>query len=402
MNDPRRTLAHLALLTFSMSLVGVVACGDGGGEAPTDYDPELLASYRAAIPSEEVVRAAAPDGMDSAGQGLTTQALIGQPATFPAGAEPIATGVNGAIGHIIRSMKTIVETPPTVYNSETGEFLWGPYPNEDGAGFVAAYIKENEPDSGEDFRYQYALIRLPSRDLADATPVIWGGSQPDPEGREDYGVGVTLWDFEANRAFEDAHNPEHGALERGRFVALYARQSEGEGEATWVVSAFRGFAGKENPDGPTSDLDYFHGEFVGPEHTFHFLDYAGQLDVTDGDDDPSNDAPSALEDIQVRMVFIDRGRGRAEVMGSGGDIETAPEVASVGVAECWDDAIAQTWIGFATFDAQGERLAGWEDGDVADCGVFAEGLEPLDIPTLDDVDPELRAALDDVARNGIR
>jgi hypothetical protein len=42
-----------------------------------------------------------------------------------------------------------------------------------------------------------------------------------------------------------------------------------------------------------------------------------------------------------------------------------------------------------------------EEGAVASCGYFQSSLKDLGVPSLADVDPNLKAALDDVATNGI-
>ena len=388
------------MLCAAMSLVGVAACG-AKEEPTTNYDPELLESYRAAIPSEEVMQAATPDGSGTSEGGLT-QALVGDPAIYPQSARPVAEGVNKTIKDIVRTMKAIVAIPPTFYDAESKEFLWGPWPNDDGVGFAAAYIKDNGPNA-EDFRYVYALIRLPTNKLEDGgTPVIWGGSNPDPD-NEDFGAGVTLWDFEANFAFEEANNPEHGALPRGRFAAVYARQMDGDARATWVVSAFRGFVTEEEPDAAPANLDYFHGEYMDRDNAIRWLNYQGLIDVTDGDDDPDNDAPSAPELLDVRMVFAKDGHGRAEAFATGGDVGASENIDALLVAECWNTRAAQTWVGYSALDSGGETLWSAQDGEVSDCGpIFENELSTIDLPTLDDVDPELRAGLGEIAENGVQ
>lgn len=217
-------------LAYSGLLLAVAMIGCGGAEDDGQIDQALLAQYRAALPQENQVMAKSPEP--------SMASKLGEPAIYPVGSKDIVVGINGAVGGIVEIMRAIVEQEPSIYSSETKEFFWGPYPNNDGFGFVAAYIRE--APAGSDFKYHYALLRGADKDIAKLSPVIWGGATPDPNNK-DYGVGVTLWDFEANRAFEEANNPDvaNVKLDQGRFVAVYARAPtmQAKPRSSWPRSA---------------------------------------------------------------------------------------------------------------------------------------------------------------------
>jgi hypothetical protein len=379
----------LASALSSMTLLGCVISTDNDPPAnpppPDQYDPALLAEYRAALPKMQQLEAQAPQASAAA------IAAVGDPALYPNGSYDIAIGINGAVAGIITILDTVTSIEPTIFNSETNEFVWGPYPNEDGIGFVAAYIREAAPDA--DFRFEYALLRGIDNDIANLTPVIWGGASPDPS-NEDYGVGVTLWDFEANRAFEELHNPDFAnlVLDRGRFVALYAKgpdENNPAADVAFVLASFRAFVPQDNPMAAPADLDYFYGRFEG-DITVDFLDYETAFDV-------SEPADGLAENIGVRMAFLNEGTGRAEADAAGGSLTETQQGLAV---ECWNAAIQQSYISFQVLD-NGAPIASAEEGNVADCGLFTASLSELGVPSLDDVDPALRAALDEVATNGI-
>lgn len=371
-------MKKIAFTSFALMAV-LAGCGASDDGA---VDPALLAEYRAAVPSETQLMAKAP--------APGVHAKVGDPAVFPSGSTELVTGINGAVGGIIETMRTITSLEPTVYNSETKEMLWGPYPNDNGFGTVAAYVKDQ--GEGADFRYAYALLRGVNNDVATMKPVIWGGATPDPNNK-DYGAGVTLWDFEANGAFEQANNPDVASvkLAKGRFVAVYAKGQEPKGEAAFVVAVFRGFVPEDKPENTPADLDYFYGRFNDSTNAFDFLDYKGDIDVHN---DP---AMAAAESVGVHMAFLNEGVGRAEVEASGGDLKADETVNGV---ECWDAALAQSYISMTTMTG-GMPGQEFTDGTPSLCGVFEKTLTELGVPSLADVDPMMMAKLDDVAKNGI-
>ena len=70
--------------------------------------------------------------------------------------------------------------------------------------------------------------------------------------------------------------------------------------------------------------------------------------------------------------------------------------------ECWDGALGQEYLSFTAIDAAGAEVGSQLVGSLHDCGpIFSNSLADLNIPTLEDIDPELRSVLDDVATNGM-
>lgn len=366
------------------SLLSICAAGCVQEEtpAPGQYDEQTLAAYRAAIPGMNQLEASGPNA--------SQLAALGDPALYPTASWEIVLGINGSVVGIIVLMRALVDLEPTLYNSETKEFVWGPFPNNDGIGYVAAYIK----DAGEaaDFRYHYALLRGVDRDLANLTPVIWGGATPDAD-KGDHGKGITLWDFEANYAFESANNPnfESLALDRGRFVTVYGKgvdENNPANELTFVVASFRDFVAKDQPGAEPVDLAYFYGRYNATDFQVDFLDYEANIDV-------STPADGVSEQVGVRMAFLNQGTGRAEADAVGGSLAADQ---SANAIECWDDAINQTYISLEVTGGTGAIT--FEDGELANCGLFTQSLDELKVPSLDSIDPAMRAALDQVAATG--
>ena len=244
-------------------------------------------------------------------------------------------------------------------------------------------------------------ISLAPQGLAYSTPVIFGGANPDDDDdseREDLGQGVILWDFVANQAFLAA-NPELGASPtQGRFAAGYHRGIEDDGEVvTIVLSSFRGFVAAEEPDAPPADMDYLYGHVEAASATYDFID----LHVLGEVHTPEGSSSSELEQLDMRLAFIDRGVGRAEVLVSGSDIQNETYDA-LEFVECWDDAVAQTYLRTTPLTDNGDRLTASVDGEVSGCvAPFSRSLDELDIPDLDDLDDDIRDALADLAANGL-
>lgn len=358
----------LAGLSLSVLALGCVA------EEPSDgIDEQRLAAYRAALPTRAELSATAPQP--------SMMNALGDPAFYPHASFDIVVGINGTVGATIDLLDLITSTPPTVYNSDTREFVWGPYPDE--LGYTAAYIRETE--AGADFRYEFAFVRGIGPDLATLTPIVWGGATPDPED-DTRGVGVTMWDLTAARAFAEAHDPAFDPAEHdsGRFVALYGKgpaEDDPAAEMTFVVAVFRDFIAKDAPDAEPVDLDYLYGRYATAEHSLDFIDYQANLDVTEP-------ADGVTEDVGVRMAFLDEGTGRAEADAANGSLGDGELVE---VVECWDAAITQTYV---DFDGVAQL------GDVSACGLFQPSLTDMGIPSLADIDPSLLAVLDHVATHG--
>jgi hypothetical protein len=246
--------------------------------AEAGYDLELLEEHRSAIPDEEQVQVVVP-GPSGEANALTR---LGN-AELAGLAISSAVQVNLPAKVMVGLLRRIVKVKPTLYDSEKKQFVWGPWKNDDGHGDVLVYIQENEPNA--DFRFSYAFVRIAGNDVSTGAPVIWGAGTPDRENAR-YGVGVTLWDFEANNAFEAEHDPDYAAntpREQGRFAQLYGRDQGDDGEFTFNVSVFRNFMPDDaGPNDSPADLDYFFGRFEGNDgNRYDFLDWQLDADLCD-------------------------------------------------------------------------------------------------------------------------
>lgn len=381
--SPRCTFLAFPLL--------LAACGGSSDADPNvdsvGYDMQLLEEYRAALPESGEVEAPTP-GPEASPNALS---LLGD-AELARLAIQSARDVNAPARWVVHLLRAITQVPPTLYDSEKKEFVWGPWDNEDDYGQVMAYIRENSAD--EDFEYSYAFVRLVDSDMATATPVIWGGATPGEDDAR--GVGVTLWDFEANNAFEESHDPEFEATEardRGRFAMVYGRGEEDDGEFTFNVAVFRNFVSKDAEAGAEpADLDYFYGRFQGLDgNVLDFLDWtlSGNLCAAEPSTCFESPEAGAAESLNLRAAFINRGIGRAEATITDGDLAQM-----VGFTECWDEDIYRTHV---TVVADGEAIH--SEGT---CGEpFSATLHDLGVPTVADLDAELLLKMDCVATNGL-
>lgn len=357
-------------------------------EEDLGYDPAVLEAYRESIPEESRLVA----GVPTADSGPKALALPGDAILAREGVE-IARAVNAPARLMVRALREIVDLPPTFFDSEKKEFVWGPWDHEEGVGKVFAYIRENA--EGDDFAYSYALARTMDGDLATATPVIWGAATPDAED-DSRGVGATLWDLEANHAFEVEHDETAPDAGRGRFAMFYGRVVEGDADTTFNVAAFRDFVPGDDPDRAPLDVEYFYGRFVDETgNSIHLVETAAAADICDA---PAGEAaPACFDDDAVRdldesfsfvTLFINGGLGRAEASVSGGDVADA-----MTVTECWDAGLDQTFL---------EVTSGSFNLQEGACAVPTDQpMSSMELPGLATVDAEIMDSLICVAENGV-
>lgn len=363
-----------------------LACG---GEDDPGYDRAALLRYRQAIPEESRLVADVananpePGALTSGGNAILAREGV-----------KIARTVNAPARLMVQALRAVVDLPPTFFDSEKKQFVWGPWENDEGVGEVFVYIQENA--AGEDFQYSYALARTIDGDLATATPVIWGAATPDVED-DDKGVGVTLWDLEANHAFELEHDMSAPHQGRGRFVMLYGHRAEAEREAFFNVAVFRDFVPGDNPAREPADIDYFYGRFMDGSNTVDFVDTAVTADICDAPSDTADPPTSACfdddavidQDESFRFVtlFINGGLGRAEATVSGGDVE-----AELSMTECWDPSLDRTFLRVASGSSSVES---------GDCMAPADQpMSALALPSFDSLDPALVEKLSCAAEHG--
>ncbi|MEZ4271537.1 MAG: hypothetical protein R3C68_08930 [Myxococcota bacterium] len=54
-------------------------------------------------------------------------------------------------------LDAVVQQPPTFFDSEKKQMLWGPWDNDDGVGTVMVLVTDEGEDA--DFRYSYVFFR---------------------------------------------------------------------------------------------------------------------------------------------------------------------------------------------------------------------------------------------------
>jgi hypothetical protein len=366
------------------------------GTMDRDFDREQLDEFRSAIPTEERLLAPVPGGKPDPNaltiKGNSELANL---------AIASAVGINGPAVLVVTLLRTITLFPPTLYNSKKQEYVWGPWDNDDGHGKVLAYIQRNDADA--DFRYTYALVRMNGSDVATAAPIVWGGGTPAKEADPDSdvsGAGVTLWDFEADHAFEKKYDPAYDAdavRDEGRFAMVFGKGDNADGSFRFNVAVFRDFLSKDRkPSHQAANLNYFYGHFVGNDgNSIDFVDWALEANFCGADptrcfDDATAEdlASGNAETLGLRAAFLNRGIGRAEANVMGGDLSS-----TLDVVDCWDQNIDTAYFSVSTDD---ELVV--EEG--ACMGPFAASLDELGVPSLDDLDQDMLGKLECAASTG--
>ena len=392
--DASRVVTALALV----GAAAVSGCGSQAEIVGQNFEAETLDAYLTAIPSESRLEASVPvQALPEDGEVRETlQATSLGESELAKVAVEAASQINAPVREITGVLHEIVELPPTHFDVEEHRFVWGPWPHQDGFGDMLLFVQENDP--GDDFEYSYALGRILGTDFDTFEAVIWGAATPDPE-VEDRGVGVTLWDLEANRRFDETHDPEFESADssaQGRFVMLYGHgvsNTEPETDVFYNHAVFRSFLGEDaEPGSAPFDVDYLYGRVAGDPNQLDFMDFSVVSDVCDTSSDAcfENDTvDDADENFDFRAAFINEGVGRAEVGIEGGDLPSAVEV-----AECWNDELDRVFVEVSS-GAEEVALAG-------ECpAVWSQPLSDMGLPGLGDIDPELSERLDCVASNGL-
>ncbi|MEM6731650.1 MAG: hypothetical protein AAF658_08845 [Myxococcota bacterium] len=370
----------------TLFLALIAGCSESNSE-----EDARLARFKSALPSTEAL--SAPTGTQDA----STRA-VGDVALFPASSVDIVQGINGTVAWVVTVLDFVTNFEPTFYNSETREYVWGPFENDDGVGFVSVYIKENDP--GSEFQYTYGFVRGATRDLANTAVVIAGGGTPlDPENDDpntvddnEFGQGVLFVDFDADLAFDLENDPttDVGERDRGKFVAVFGKNADEEDpDATLssVVAAFRNFVPAGETAEPT-DLDYLYGVYETDEWKADFLNYRLGIEIDEN--------TSAREDTEVQLAFVNDGIGRAEVLATGGSLGAGESITAI---ECWGEDFDRTYL-----DIQTNVDGGYTYIEGSEAGCFAPFNQPLgnlDIPSLADIAEEDFAEIANIAENGL-
>jgi hypothetical protein len=385
-------------LRTGILLLGLLpACsGNEEGASSDGYDADTLAAYLSAIPEQERLLAAVPALDEPGALSIAGDAVLG------AHGVEFARSVNRPVRALVATLRAITSLPPTQFDAAGRKFVWGPWKHERGVGQVALVIAQNP--AGADFRYGYLLLRSTDGSLEGATPVISGGSTPDADEPE-RGVGVALWDVDADRQFELDHGSADGAERgRGRFVTLFGHEAAEQGDSYFNLAVFRNFvpeeALREDAAAEPLDVDYFYGRFDGEggmRLDFVDSDVRANLCGTDVESCFAGAPPASpgAERFEYNAFFVNRGAGRAEARLSEGDLDR-----SARFVECWNPGLRRS-----SFQVEGTGVnAGMMMETLENGGCAApadQSAVEIGIPTLDDIDPALLGVMSCAAENGL-
>ncbi len=381
-----------AVLAGILTVAGLAGCG--GSSGGDDATAQQVAAYRAAIPdAQELLVASAP--RSTLGR---VAAAAGDPALYPPLAMAVVPQINGIVTGLIETLQTIVNSPYTLFSPQDQMVLWGPFPNDDGAGQVVVVITKEVPTEDDPFEYIYVFLRVDDDfrftdldTLASEQIVLFGGAAPDgAEGP----IGLAVFDFDANAAFAQAQG-ESGPFTTGGFATAFGKMgpdAELAGVLSLVIAAFRDFVPEDEPGKAPVDVDYLYGRYVpsaAGQPEVDFLEFKAEVDV--------EETSSTEEKLDIRMAFINQSEGRAEVSAAGGDLE---EGISADAVECWNVALQREYLSY--------QQSNWDlpytEGALAGCGfTFSQTLDELQIPSLQSLtadDPELMRILERLAEMG--
>lgn len=172
-----------------------------------------------------------------------------------------------------------------------------------------------EPEPTGHFVAEYTLSRRIKDQGETESAVFWGATYMSPDG---WPQGLLVWDFSANRAWEQAYNPVAMHLEDGRSVWTWSSApSAAEASRTlqhWTQVAWRDFlpASADSSDNP-ANFDQYWGRLQAREKARDFVHLTGPSQLDD-------DVDSAPEWIDAAINLDDKGAGRADFSAQGGDI----------------------------------------------------------------------------------
>lgn len=372
------------------------------------FDEKLVHTYRQSLPTYPNLIPPIPSETIVVSPG-TPAALA--PALAQASLEPVRFTFN--LMH-----ETLVELttyPPTLYNEDTTQLVWGPFDAHKDFGTVALFVSQNEnynpaffdedEPTGSPLQYTFALMRGADYDLQTLTPIVLGGSTPHADNPE-WGLTVLVFDFNTNKNFVEQYGKVFapGCLASGRFVAARNRGPvlDELGEPTdqtltSVAGLFRNFVPQYAPNAAPIDLDYLYGDISSSETTLSYSNFGAQFDF-DGN-------PETLETVAVKMAFWSYLRrspassGRAEFVATN---DTMAEGQFLQATECWDYNLARSY--FNMVNIYGEEVTPLTNmgTPISSCDDSLEnGLEAMGLPNADDADPKLQELLEDIAQNGL-
>jgi hypothetical protein len=372
------------------------------------FDEALVNTYRNALPTYPNLIPPTP---------LETIVVSpGTPAALaPALAEQSLAPVKYTFNLMNETLIELTSFPPTLYNEDTTQLVWGPFEARKDFGTLALFVSQNtdynpnyfdeEEPAGSPLEYLFALMRGANYDLNTLTPIVLGGSTPNAENPE-WGITLLVFDFNTNKEFVEAYGKvsDPGCLASGRFVALRNHgpllDEEGaptEKTLTSVAGIFRNFIPKNAPGASPIDIDYLYGDIASPDSTLSYSNFGAQFDF-DG-------VPETLENVAVKMAFWSYLRrspassGRAEFVATN---DTMAEGQFIQATECWDYNLSKSYFNMASIYGEEITPLTTMGTPITSCDDSLEnGLDAIGLPSTEEADPKIKDLLEDIAQNGL-
>jgi hypothetical protein len=391
------------------AFVGLAGCQQPIADGTESvFDENLVNTYRNALPTYPNLIPPTPMETIVVSPG-TPQALA------PALAEQSLAPVKYTFNLMNETLVELTSFPPTLYNEDTTQLVWGPFEARKDFGTLALFVSKNsdynadyfdeDEPTGSPLEYIFALMRGANYDLNTLTPIVLGGSTPNADNPE-WGLTLLVFDFDTNKSFVEAYGKvsDPGCLASGRFVALrnHGPHLDENGvptdkTLTSVAGIFRNFVPKNAPGAPPIDLDYLYGDIASSDTTLSYSNFGAQFDF-DGN-------PDTLENVAVKMAFWSylrrspAGSGRAEFVATNAEMA---EGQFLQATECWDYNLSKSYFTMASIYGEEITPVSTMGTPITSCDDSLEnGLDVIGLPSANEADPRIKELLEDIAQNGL-
>lgn len=265
--------------------------------------------FREALPHRSDVTVAFPEDAAQSSQGLSRQALVGEPAEYYTTTYYEARKINGFGAFVVNLVETITAYPPTTLDADVA--TWGPFSDDREPNEFRLTVERRDAPS---LHYLWYLEGRP-KSATDYTGLAGGAFEPSAvpdQGRGWFGVS-----FDNIRTLDPT--------EDGAGQIAYAFAKDDEGLAVQVV--FQGL----DATGAVATAGYLFGQRTTGEG---FVSFAFPGDINDGDP-----TMPAQEDILLLSRWTASGAGRADIIATNGDLGTQ----ALYGAQCWNDTFVSTF-----------------------------------------------------------
>lgn len=331
-------MKYLAIVTVALALgTGSLGCIVAENELPEDY--------QSAIPQAEDFQLNVPDeGIETAERALMALKADGEvKAQFYMQTVGTVRELNGWTWAMLHFVDDITSHP---FTSEIhGGYEWGPFT----PALSLVTLRFQLTKEGEN-HFAFVLQFQPKGSEDDVWSDVLSGDYR-PESGAIKSRGSLMWDFAAARALDPTVDAD------GQLGIEYDSTTG----VRYVDMTFVNFKDK-HMDEP-ANATYTYDEKPDQSGTFQFTAFG---DVHQ--DDPENAHLTAKEEYSIRARWLSGGSGRADVMVTGGDLETAtPPFDGYSVSECWDDYFNQVYFIEIAYPSGMDPWSGDPVGDLAAC-----------------------------------